>query len=466
MKPDDIFDALDGISEKYIAETELAVRRHRESRTVQTHTNGGTAEETGRAGSEAGKETAVRQNTTERQTGTDIAAKQPVWQRLATGLAAAAACAVFIGGGWFILQQAKQNPPQDSATYNELDRNFLGGYGEVRIAGNMNLLYDNQSLYLRFAGYEAARSGSARSLMQQRPILNDVYWDGEQFYRTEGTALYRIDNAGNHLDRTPFFTINYSDYQEFFSNPVLDDSQFLEIQKLADGIYFLAFRIETPDDENNRTFSYLYQPETGQQELLLCDDSHEAEIAAYDSNHGYMSCLLGDIFRITYAPFSVECISDDIHVKSGTTNWTAADGNLYFMVNDTTAGNVQGRHDYTPDSYGKIDLETGAYTEIVHEPDFTDFIPYDGKIYVLSGGTKLLCADPEWENVETICDLSRDLPKNIKHALPMSKQDIYATPILHAVDENYIQISCPFQDAPGYLLLDRRTGDFRFFTEN
>ena len=49
MKPDDIFDALDGISEKYIAETELAVRRHRETRTVQTNTNVGTAEETGRA---------------------------------------------------------------------------------------------------------------------------------------------------------------------------------------------------------------------------------------------------------------------------------------------------------------------------------------------------------------------------------------------------------------------------------
>lgn len=463
MKPIDLFDAMDGISEKYIQETEQALEccektiRADNPAQPSAHGNIRRSIEKNTEKSESGSRSA---------NGTGIHSKQPILQRFATGIAAAAAFAVFAGGGWFIVQQAKQTPPDSQSQLTEAgERNFLDGSGTVRIAGNMNLLYDDTKVYPRFAGYEAARSGSQLDYLKKRPLLNDVLWDGERFYRIDGKSLYRIDNAGKDLDDGPFYTINFA-HEDFFQGFQISDAQILEIQNLADNIYYIGFRLETPNDENNKNFGYLYNAASGRQELLLCDPANTPEIAADDSNHAYMSCLNGDIMRLTFAPFNAELISDDIHLKTEATNWFAAGGNLYFMVNDTTAGNVEGRYDFVPDSYGKIDLETGAYTEIVHEPDFTDFIPYGGKIYALSDGEKLICADPEWTEVETIFDFARDLPHEIEKVLPQSVQDQYTTPILHAVDENYIQISCPYTGSAGYLLIDRQNGDVRFLRED
>lgn len=55
---------------------------------------------------------------------------------------------------------------------------------------------------------------------------------------------------------------------------------------------------------------------------------------------------------------------------------------------------------------------------------------------------------------------------NIANALPDTKQNAYAAPVLQAVDENYIQIMYRFTDRNGCLLLDRKTGEFRFFPAN
>lgn len=464
MKPIDLFDAMDGISEAYIQETEQALERCenklRADNSAQPYTH-----EISRRSISINAEKSESSSCSANGTGTQR--KQPVWQRIATGISAAAAFAVFAGGGWFIVQQAKQTPPDSQSQLTDAgEQNFLGGSGTVHIAGNMNLLYDDEKVYPRFAGFEAARSGSQLDFMHNRPILNDVLWDGETFYRIEGDSLYRIDNAGEHLDDAPFYTIDRDAHKDFFQGFEIDDAQILEIQKLANNYYYIGFRLETPDDENNKSFSYLYHTASGQQELLLCYPANTAEITASDSNHAYMSCLNGDIIRLTFEPFNTELISDDIHLKTQVTNWFAADGNLYFMVNDTTAGNVEGRYDYVPDSYGKIDLRTGAYTEIVHEPDFTDFIPYNGKIYALSDGEKLICADPEWTEVETIFDFASDLPHEIEKVLPQSVQEQYTAPILHAVDENYIQISCPYTGSAGYLLIGRQNGDVRFLRED
>ncbi len=464
MKPIDLFDAMDGISETYIQETEQALERCEKKLRADNPVQPSAHESSRRSISNNSE---ITESSSRSANGTGTRSKQPVWQRIATGIAAAAAFAVFAGGGWFIAQQAKQTPPDFTSQLTDAGEcNFLGGSGTVRIAGNMNLLYDDEKVYPRFAGFEAARSGSQLDYLQNRPILNDVLWDGETFYRIEGDSLYRIDNAGKDLDDTPFYTIDRDAHKDFFQGCQIDDAQILEIQKLADDFYYIGFRIETPDEENNKNFGYLYNTASDKQELLLCDPANTPEITAYDSNHAYMSCLNGDIISLTFAPFNAELISDDIHLKTQGTNWLAANGNLYFMVNDTTAGNVEGRYDYVPDSYGKIDLRTGAYTEIVHEPDFYDFIPYGGKIYALSDDEKLICADPEWTEVETVFDFVSDLPHEIEKVLPQSVQDQYTVPILHAVDENYIQLSCPYTGSAGYLLIDRQTRDVRFLRED
>lgn len=464
MKPIDLFDAMDGISETYIQETEQALERCEKKLRADNPVQPSAHESSRRSISNNSE---ITESSSRSANGTGTRSKQPVWQRIATGIAAAAAFAVFAGGGWFIAQQAKQTPPDFTSQLTDAGEcNFLGGSGTVRIAGNMNLLYDDEKVYPRFAGFEAARSGSQLDYLQNRPILNDVLWDGETFYRIEGDSLYRIDNAGKDLDDTPFYTIDRDAHKDFFQGCQIDDAQILEIQKLAVDFYYIGFRIETPDEENNKNFGYLYNTASDKQELLLCDPANTPEITAYDSNHAYMSCLNGDIISLTFAPFNAELISDDIHLKTQGTNWLAANGNLYFMVNDTTAGNVEGRYDYVPDSYGKIDLRTGAYTEIVHEPDFYDFIPYGGKIYALSDDEKLICADPEWTEVETVFDFVSDLPHEIEKVLPQSVQDQYTVPILHAVDENYIQLSCPYTGSAGYLLIDRQTRDVRFLRED
>ncbi len=94
MKPIDLFDAMDGISETYIREAERAVERHAKKRNTAVPIDTA-AQETPDAVKHLKAEGSIH-------------SRKPVWQRISTCIAAAAACAVFVGGGWFIVQQ--KNP--------------------------------------------------------------------------------------------------------------------------------------------------------------------------------------------------------------------------------------------------------------------------------------------------------------------------------------------------------------------
>ena len=107
--------------------------------------------------------------------------KNTMIRRITTGFAAAAACAVFACGGWFIYQQAKQqtlNSDENSVTeisqtgssltdLQEESTNFLGGLGEIRILGkgmqdgpgNDAVLYDDTRWYFSNASLYAHRTG-------------------------------------------------------------------------------------------------------------------------------------------------------------------------------------------------------------------------------------------------------------------------------------------------------------------
>ena len=122
MKPIDLYDAMEGIPEKYIEAAKPAVKRRGESRTVteQTlrHAEAVSTESTSRP---------VQRSSHSRKDRIRMSTKQPVWQRIATAFAATAACAVFVGGGMFIVQQAKQNQQQEDSGKNvQSVQNFLG----------------------------------------------------------------------------------------------------------------------------------------------------------------------------------------------------------------------------------------------------------------------------------------------------------------------------------------------------
>ncbi|HAG14367.1 MAG TPA: hypothetical protein DCG49_10995 [Ruminococcus sp.] len=467
MKPIDLFDAMDGISETYIREAERAVERHAKKRNTAVPIDTA-AQETPDAVKHLKAEGSIH-------------SRKPVWQRISTGIAAAAACAVFVGGGWFIVQQKKPMQPDIASNLSETcERNLLGGSGTIRIAGNMDLLYDDEKVYPRSANYEAARSAGVLNDLQNRQALNDIFWDGEQLYHAEGNTLYRIDSAGNHIGEEPFFTIDFSQYKEYFPDSEIAEAHFIAIQKLTNGengsgsVYFLGFHLKDAADQNSTALWYAYDAETGQQELLVTDEAetpekaanHAPQIAACDSKHAFISCDDCIIDRVGWFPFNQEPVTNKDALKCGGTNWMTANGSLYLLMHDTTADNAEAIADVTPDSYGKFDSETGVYTEILHDPDFTDFIPYDGKIYAMCGDSKLICADPEWNETETIFDFSSDLPKEITDAFPNAAPDQHAAPVLEAVDETYLLLNCPFTNSAGYLLIDRQTDTVHYLCKS
>ena len=457
MKPIDLFDAMDGISEKYIHETEQALERRAGKHIAADPAPESAQESSSRNPSvkAAGSHAVTRTDRAER-----LRSRQPVWQRLTTGIAAAAALAVTVGCGWFITQQARQNRTDPANSIIETAApNFLGGSGKIRNAGAM--LYDNDKIYLLHA-FEAARSGSMLEEMQKCPPLNDVFGGDGCFFREEGTSLYRIDEStGNHLDETPFYTIDTDAYMGEFAEDAVIRTKYAAVSKLTDRFYCILFRIgDTREEYINDYYSVccLYDAETGQEEILGRAPEIELGFLAGDSNSGYFSCA-GDIYRITYSPFEKTRISDDIHLLSYGSGGFAADGFFYYAVNDLNVDPEEGKHDYSIDSYGKLDPETGAFTEIVHDPDFTNIIPYDGKVYALTAGQKLICTDPEWTQTETVFDLS-DLPDEIRNLIRPRADS--TNPHLQAVDENYYLFGSFKEDETGFLLIERATGNARF----
>lgn len=472
MKPKDLLDAMDGISDAYITEAKPNAKRRGESRAKASETNADTKKAAPivqhKSGSSHVQQRPVRKDST---MNTAIS----VWQRAATGIAAAAACTVFVGGAWFIAKQAKDNQP-DTASSNELregEVNFLGGYGDIHTAANLSLMYDDNNVYFQTASFQAARTGSEVSNMQSRQYLSNIYWDGEQYYRLEGNALYRIDMQGQHLDDKPFYTMDIDaiDPDEIRISTEITDSFFVGIRKLADDVYFINFSISTATDKavnwDNRSLAYLYHPSTGQQDLILFDGIAAPDITPVDDNHAVVSDPYNNLFfRVTYEPLSIERTPDSKSLdRNRSTNWTVSGSDVYYMYESEIY--LPAESIPTSSSYCKYNLDSQEITEILRYSEFTDFIPYDGKIYALyADGSKLVCADPEWKNVETIYDFSKDLTPDIADAFDKEAGGQYATPTLLAVDENYIEISyCFYTQHRGIALLDRKTGVLRFFTE-
>lgn len=475
MKPTDLFNAIEKIPDKYIdAAKPSSVKRHGESRSVVQK-----SVRDAEAVSSKTSSLSDARHTHSRKDNIRMSTKQPVLQRIATAFAAAAACVVFAGGGLFIVQQARQNQQDSENNGVEAAMNFLGGSGEIRSTDDMFMMYDDRKFYFQFAQYEAMRTGSEIDTLKMGTHLSDILYDGEQFYRkegAEGTSLYRIDAQGKHMDEKPFYTID-TDAISAQLGSECSAPMYHAVRKLADGYYYICYSAVINDDQTgdwqSRDYNIIYQPATGQQDEVpngstaapqtveengiifnmptprMITDGKDIIFAEYD----------GSMYRVTLDPVKIELYEPAPKTGSYMLDWMIADGSVYFMNGTGEAS------DEAPYSYSKIDLDSHTYTEILHETDFSRFYPCDGKVFALTDdNTKLVCADPDWKNVETVCDFRSGMTEAFAKALNETTGSDLTNAYVTAADENYILVCFVFGD-PGKTcaVVDRKTGSVRFF---
>ena len=447
MKPEQLLDAMEHISQDYIAEAKPKNELHQESRVEQ------------QARSAAETVTLKPTQQKSQRSGKDITmSNHSFGQRIMTGVIAAAACAVFVGGGIFIAMQARQNRPEtansgfENSEIKEItDRNFLGGEGEIHVMLDMETMYDDTNFYFSRGYYVAPRSSESLTEMRevsekQKEYLSHVFYDGEQFYFADGNALYRMDDHGKRED-TPFFTA---------PDEVLPGSPgFTEIQKLNDDVYAFNYMIASASHDTDSCI--IYNTETKQSEILTSAPGSLEFVQGTDENIMYLLFSDDCISRLSLNTLQNETIDTANHGYAfrayAPRAYMAQGDTLYYMSEKWTNG---GRAEQ--DSYGKIDLTTGEYTEIDADPDFDGFITDGDKLFaVVNADTQLVCTDPEWTAPETLYDFdTAEIPERFRGEMQ------FKTPC--CADENYIYLDVGANaDLDRALLFDRKTGKMLYF---
>ena len=442
MKPEQLLDAMEHISQDYIAEAKPKHKLHQESRVEQ------------QARSAAETVTLKPTQQKSQRSGKDITmSNHSFGQRIMTGVIAAAACAVFVGGGIFIAMQARQNRPEtansgfENSEIKEItDRNFLGGEGEIHVMRDMETMYDDTYFYFNRGFYVAPRSSESLTEMRevsekQKEYLSHVFADGEQFYFADGNALYRMDDHGKRED-TPFFIIpEYADGTKV---------EFSSIDRLNNDTYVIRY-LDIPGDTVN-AHSCRFNAANQKTDMLPGDPVPLDFYQESDDSLLYRSADSGDIVRYTFSTGEAETVFTDNH-EMIYASWTVRNDQLYLLAAKTDNpenGNLN--------SYCKIDLATGEYTEINADPDFDGFITDGDKLFtVVNADTQLVCTDPEWTAPETLYDFSTaEIPERFRGEMQFKMP--------YCADENYIYLRVDANaDLDRELLFDRKTGKMQYF---
>lgn len=442
MKPEQLLDAMEHISQDYIAEAKPKHKLHQESRVEQ------------QARSAAETVTLKPTQQKSQRSGKDITmSNHSFGQRIMTGVIAAAACAVFVGGGIFIAMQARQNRPEtansgfENSEIKEItDRNFLGGEGKIHVMRDMETMYDDTNFYFSRGFYVAPRSSESLTEMRevsekQKEYLSHVFADGEQFYFADGNALYRMDDHGKRED-TPFFIIpEYADGTKV---------EFSSIDRLNNDTYVIRY-LDIPGDTVN-AHSCRFNAANQKTDMLPGDPVPLDFYQESDDSLLYRSADSGDIVRYTFSTGEAETVFTDNH-EMIYASWTVRNDQLYLLAAKTDNpenGNLN--------SYGKIDLATGEYTEINADPDFDGFITDGDKLFaVVNADTQLVCTDPEWTVPETLYDFGMaEIPERFRSEMQFRMP--------YCADENYVYLRVDANaDLDRELLFDRKTGKMLYF---
>lgn len=458
MKPEDLLDALNGIPEEYISEAKP--KRRGESRTKKQHAAAGAVRQT--AHGHSGTSAQPRRSSRRKDSTMSSNTTQPLWQRVTTGIVAAAACTVFVGGGVFIAQQAALNQP-DVANGQRIT-NFLGGSGEIHVANTTKLMYDDNRIYLYQGILNADRSGPEVARLNDSDetlieTMRHTLWDGEQFYYADGTSIYRMDMTGNR-EEEPFYTVSEDDLRMVEARLSNYNIWVEYIQKLTDDYYVINFSAigDTIEDAyteptvDSMLWGYVYQPETGEQVtvpaesvlFMYLSDGENTYYTPCQENGGLYAVQLDTTWT---EPFAMN--TQPLLIPNG---WLLADNGLYYM------SEKESHDEYR---YVKIDLDTHAYTELMAEPPFASFYGCDGRIYAITEDKNLVCADPEWANPEVFHTFDDTMPELVQENLRRAGAES-AGLCVENVDENYILMS---MNGGQFALLDRQTGTVRYFYE-
>lgn len=397
--------------------------------------------------------------------------KQPIWQRVTTGIVAAAACTVFVGGGVFIAQQAMQT--QEGVSTQRIT-NFLGGSGELHVVGaNMNLMYDDTSIYLYGGWYRADRNGGtvtrltcADDAMQK--MLNHVCWDGEQFYYGDGANIYRMEDTGV-CEEEPFYTVSDNDIRAIETRMTEYSIRAHFVQKLANGYYAINYIADEYDDETGdyRTpdgesmqyldFGYVYQPETGERVTTPKEGLWGMYLSDGDNIFYTPAIANGGLCKVQLDTTWTNKIETDLHMSLGD-GWALADNHIYYM---TTGDGLSWQ-------YNKIDLDTHVVTTLIDDAPFMQFREYEGRLYAIENDRYLVCSNPEWTESETLFTFTDEVLAPVRQMMPetlsadQAEKSIELRRLL-AVDENYALIAVNYDYDTYYALLDRQSDTVRFF---
>ena len=436
MKPEHLLDAMEYISADYIAEAKPHTDQHNESRVEQ------------QAKSAAETVTVQSSQQKSQRSGKDITmSNRSYGQRILTGVIAAAACAVFVGGGIFIAMQARQNRPETANSGNENseieeinDRNFLGGQGEIHIMQNMEIMYDDINYYFGCGHYAAPRSSESLTEMhevgaEQSEFLTHVLTDGEQFYYTDEAcdAIYRMDKSGRREEKPLFSISGYTDWTNvgIISIDKLSDDEYV-IWASGD-IGFRGCRFNAATKEADA------MPD-GAVPLGLYQESDDSIL--------YCSGDYNEIFRYTFSTKESVPVTAGIRGRVNG-EWIVRNNRLYLVSTSTENLDENGK-------YGKIDLATGEFSAIKY--GFYSFTTDGDKIFgLVNDDRELVCTDPEWTAPETLYDFSTaEIPERFRDEMQFKMP--------FCADENYIYLRVDAHaDLDRELLFDRKTGKMLYF---
>ena len=436
MKPEHLLDAMEYISADYIAEAKPHTEQHNESRVEQ------------QAKSAAETVTLKQSQQKSQRSGKDITmSNRSFGQRIMTGVIAAAACAVFVGGGIFIAMQAKQNRPETANSGNEnseieeiTDRNFLGGQGEIHIMQNMEIMYDDINYYFGCGHYAAPRSSESLTEMhevsaEQSDFLTHVLTDGEQFYYTDEAcdAIYRMDKSGRREEKPLFSISGYTDWTNVGITSIdrLGDDEYVIWASGDVGYRGCRFNAATKEADA--------MPD-GALPLGLYRESDDSIL--------YRSGDYNEISRYTFSTKESVPVTAGIRGRVNG-EWIVRNNRLYLVSTSTENPDENGK-------YGKIDLATGEFSAIKY--GFYSFTTDGDKIFgLVNDDRELVCTDPEWTSPETLYDFSTaEIPERFRDEMNFK--------IPFCADENYVCITVDARsDCMRELLFDRKSGKMLYF---
>lgn len=452
MKPEQLLESMEHISADYIAEAKPHTEPHQESRVRQPETEKPEKKDIRKhyraaAPSGTGKDIIMR--------------KQSVTQRVTTGIVAAAACAVFVGGGIFIAQQAKQNRPEVANSGNDIaeqtNANFLGGTGEIHVAGTTEFMYDDTRVYFDFGHSCGSRNTEDLNVLQDtgdavKNFLTHVYWDGDRFYYADGIALYRLNNDGTH-ENMPFFSADCYD-----GSADWNDFQYSDITHLTGSYY--GVRMSHLNGSDYAVSYCLYNAETQQAELMPIDTGHIQFFAETDDSILLENPETGGMTRYTFSTKSRKEIRfNGYELANG--KLLLRDHTLYGLMRKTA-----GASNALP-QYCKVDLSTGNCAELIAAPpEISSFAACGDSIFTITKGMFLNESDPEFVQLNELCYYDDIRPERFSD---IAAEEIDSVPMYYVVaaDENYVAVRLGSgSDAERNLLYDRRENKPVFYYLN